>query len=69
MIFAMPKTARQIKRLQEKGYPVKNILDIIQYAKKRAKQLNFNFEIYERLQNLVDDEKAKKKSLKDKLFN
>ncbi len=29
MIFSMPKTAKQIKRLQNKGYPVKNILDII----------------------------------------
>jgi len=29
MIFSMPKTAKQIKRLQSKGYPVKNILDII----------------------------------------
>ena len=46
-----------------------HIIDIINYAKKRAKQLNSNFEIYERLQNLVDDEKTKKKSLKEKLFN
>ncbi|MDO5539356.1 MAG: glycosyltransferase [Eubacteriales bacterium] len=30
MIFSMPKTQKQIKRLQAKGYPVKNILDIIQ---------------------------------------
>ena len=29
MIFSMTKTTKQIKRLQEKGYPVKNILDII----------------------------------------
>ncbi len=29
MIFSMPKTTKQIKRLQNKGYPVKNILDII----------------------------------------
>ena len=29
MLFAMPKTTKQIKRLQSKGYPVKNILDII----------------------------------------
>ncbi len=29
MIFSIPKTAKQIKRLQNKGYPVKNILDII----------------------------------------
>ncbi len=29
MILAVPKTTKQIKRLQSKGYPVKNILDII----------------------------------------
>ena len=29
MIFSIPKTAKQIKRLQCKGFPVKNILDII----------------------------------------
>ncbi len=30
MLFAMPKVNKQIKRLQEKGYPVKGLLDIIQ---------------------------------------
>lgn len=30
MIFAMPKISKQIKRLQNKGYPVKSVLDIIQ---------------------------------------
>lgn len=30
MICSMPKTNRQVKRLQDKGYPVKSILDIIQ---------------------------------------
>ena len=29
MLFAMPKTSKQVKRLKDKGYPVKNILDII----------------------------------------
>ena len=29
MIISMTKTTKQIKRLQDKGYPVKNILDII----------------------------------------
>ena len=29
MIFGMIRTGKQIKRLKEKGYPVKNILDII----------------------------------------
>ena len=29
MLFAMPKTTKQVKRLKDKGYPVKNILDII----------------------------------------
>jgi len=30
MLFAMPHINRQIRRLQEKGYPVKGILDIVQ---------------------------------------
>lgn len=30
MMFSMPKVNKQIKRLQEKGYPVKGILDIVQ---------------------------------------
>lgn len=30
MIFSMPKINRNIKRLQEKGYPVKTVLDLIQ---------------------------------------
>ena len=30
MLFSMPKITKQIKRLQAKGYPVKNVLDIIQ---------------------------------------
>ena len=29
MLFSIPKTSKQVKRLKEKGYPVKNILDII----------------------------------------
>ncbi len=29
MIFSIPKTTKQIKRLQSNGYPVKNIVDII----------------------------------------
>ena len=29
MLLSLPKTTKQIKRLQNKGYPVKNILDII----------------------------------------
>lgn len=29
MLFSIPKTTKQIKRLQSKGYPVNNILDII----------------------------------------
>jgi len=29
MLFAMPKTSKQVKRLKDNGYPVKNILDII----------------------------------------
>jgi len=30
MIFSMPKINKDIKRLQDKGYPVKSVLDIIQ---------------------------------------
>ncbi len=30
MILSMPKIQKDIKRLQDKGYPVKNVLDIIQ---------------------------------------
>lgn len=30
MIFSMPKITKHIKRLQDKGYPVKSVLDIIQ---------------------------------------
>lgn len=30
MLFAMPRIDRQIKRLREKGYPVKGLLDIVQ---------------------------------------
>ena len=30
MLFSMPKIGRHIKRLQDKGYPVKSVLDIIQ---------------------------------------
>ena len=29
MLFSIPQTTKQIKRLQRKGYPVKNLLDII----------------------------------------
>ena len=29
MLFAIPKTAKEVKRLQDKGYPVKSVLDII----------------------------------------
>ena len=30
MIFSMPGINKDLKRLQDKGYPIKNILDIIQ---------------------------------------
>lgn len=30
LMFSMPKISRDIKRLQDKGYPIKNVLDIIQ---------------------------------------
>lgn len=34
MIFSMPKIQKDIKRLQDKGYPVENVLDIIQNDEK-----------------------------------
>jgi|GEM_PF-1078514 len=37
----------------------KYILDLVNYVKKRSKQLNTNFEAYERLENLLEDEKNK----------
>ncbi|MCM1578129.1 MAG: glucosyltransferase, partial [Ruminococcus sp.] len=30
MLFSMPKIGKDIKRLRDKGYPIKNVLDIIQ---------------------------------------
>ena len=30
MILAMPKIQKDLKRLQDKGYPIHNVLDIIQ---------------------------------------
>ena len=30
MLLSMPKVSKQIKRLQQKGYPIKSVLDIIQ---------------------------------------
>lgn len=47
--------------LANRGNIPKHIFKLIDYAKKRSKQLNTNFELYERLQNLLDDEKNKKK--------
>jgi molybdenum cofactor biosynthesis enzyme MoaA len=38
----------------------KHIFELIKYAEKRAKQLKSNFEIYERLQNVVKDFESKK---------
>ena len=29
LLFSIPKTAKEVKRLQDKGYPVKSVLDII----------------------------------------
>ena len=49
--------------LKNKDNIPKHIFDLIKYAEKRAKQLKTNFELYERLQNMIDNEKNKKKSL------
>ena len=40
-----------------------HIYKLIEYAKKRSKQLHTNFEIYERLQNVLKDRNKKKKLL------
>ncbi len=37
-----------------------HIFELIKYAEKRAKQLNTNFELYERLQNMILERKAAK---------
>ena len=35
-------------------------VDLINYVKKRSKKLNTNFELYERVQNLLNDENMNK---------
>lgn len=51
--------------LAHKNNIPKHIYDLVEYVRKRAKQLNMNFEPYERLQNMYAIGNAKKK----KLFN
>lgn len=46
--------------LKNRGNIPNHIFKLIEYAKKRAKKLNFNFELYERIQNVLDDRKKKK---------
>lgn len=46
-----------------------HIIELVKYAQKRSKELNTNFELYERLQNLLNDTKLKKKSFIQKLIN
>jgi len=46
--------------LANKDNVPQHIFDLVKYAEKRAKQLNTNFELYERLQNMVLDRKAAK---------
>lgn len=47
--------------LKNRGNVPSNIIDLINYVKKRSKELNTNFELYERVQNLLNDEMTKKK--------
>lgn len=54
--------------LSNRGNIPKHIIELIKYAKKRSKQLHTNFELYERLQNLIEDEKLKKKSFVDRIL-
>lgn len=45
--------------LKNRGNVPKHIIDIINHVKKRSKELNTNFELYERVQNLLNDELEK----------
>ncbi len=47
--------------LKHKDNIPKHIFDLIEYARKRSKQLNTNFELYERIQNMIEDEQKKRK--------
>ena len=46
--------------LTNRGKVPKYIIDLIKYVEKRSKQLNTNFELYERVQNLLNDVNMKK---------
>ena len=46
--------------LENRGNVPKHIIDIIDHVKKRSKQLNTNFELYERVQNLLNDYNSSK---------
>ena len=48
--------------LKNRGNVPPHIFKIIDYAKKRSKELHTNFELYERVQNLINDKEAQKKN-------
>ncbi len=45
--------------LENKNNIPEHIFKLIDYAKKRAKQLNTNFELYERIQNMLEDKASR----------
>lgn len=49
--------------LNHKDNIPKHIFELVDYVKKRAKQLNMNYELYERLQNMMLDKKKSKNYL------
>lgn len=55
--------------LENKDNIPQRIFDLVRYVKKRSKQLNTNFELYERLENMYKDEQERKKPFLKKLFN
>ena len=48
--------------LKNRGNVPPHIFKLIEYARKRSKQLHTNFELYERVQNLINDKETKKKN-------
>ena len=54
--------------LEHKDNIPKHIFDLVKYAEKRSKDFNTNFELYERLQNVMADYKEKNKTLLQKIL-
>ena len=54
--------------LEHKDNMPQYIFDLVKYAEKRSKDFNTNFELYERLQNVMADYDSKNKPLLQKIF-